>query len=89
MGSRWARATVPATSDEKRPFAATEALTHDLSSSSMPSPIEQGDLFKGHLAVGRGGSLAAIDWELGRPHCLSGADAAIFLFDVFRPSAGA
>lgn len=79
--------SLPATSDERRLFAVTESLTQELTSLSMPAPIEHGDLFKAHLVVARSGSLSAIDWELGRPEGLPGGDASIFLFDVFRPPA--
>lgn len=77
-----------ATSEERRLFAATEFLTQELTSVSMPAPIEHGDLFKAHIAASRGRWLTAIDWELGSPEGLVGADAATFLIDVFRAPAG-
>lgn len=76
---------LPASDEEKRLFAATELLTQELSDVSARASIEHGDLFRSHLALTPSGGLAAIDWELGRAHGLPGADATIFLLDVFRP----
>ena len=80
--------TLPATTDEKRLFAQTELLTHELAGSALPTPIEHGDLFRVHLRLEGEGSLAAIDWELGRLHGLAGADAVVFLIDLFRRPGG-
>lgn len=79
---------LPATSEERRLFALTESLTHELAGVSMPAPIEHGDLFKTHLTALPSRRLAAIDWELGRAEGLIGADAATFLIDVFRAPTG-
>jgi hypothetical protein len=79
---------LPATKDEEQLFAETRSLTRELTSLSVPAPFEHGDLFRAHLGTTSGGSLAAIDWELGRHAGLAGADATIFLLDLFRPSAG-
>ena len=80
---------LPATTEERRLFAATESLTQELTSAGMPAPIEHGDLFKPHIVASRGRPLVAIDWELGRAEGLAGADAATFLIDVFRPRGSA
>lgn len=76
------------TADERQLFADTEALTRELTTEHVPAPIEHGDLFRGHLAVTPNGSLAAIDWELGRLEGLAGADAVILLIDLFRGPSG-
>jgi hypothetical protein len=76
-----------ATPEEIRHFAETQALTHELTGLSIPTPLEHGDLFRAHLALMPGGKLTAIDWELGRVEGLPGADAAIFLLDLLRPPA--
>lgn len=74
---------LPATTEERSLFAATESITQQLTSVPIPAPIEHGDFFKAHIAVSRNRQLAAIDWELGRPEGLIGADAATFLIGVF------
>lgn len=79
---------LPASSEERRLFAATESLTQELTGIAMPAPIEHGDLFKAHVVASHSRQLAAIDWELGRPRGLIGADATTFLIDVFRPPTG-
>jgi hypothetical protein len=80
---RWIEDALAATAEERSFFAATESLTHQLTSVALPVPIEHGDFFKSHIAVSRSRRLAAIDWELGRPKGLIGADAATFLIGVF------
>jgi len=76
---------LPASDDERRLFAETEPLTRELADLSPAATIEHGDLFRSHLALTPDGGMAAIDWELGRTQGLRGADATIFLLDVFRP----
>lgn len=74
---------LPATDGERRMFAATESALGPLASSGIPAVTEHGDLFRANLFV-RGERLTAIDWELGRPAGLPGADAAVFLADLLR-----
>ena len=69
---------LPATNEERRLFAATASWARELATCDMPAPVEHGDLFPANLLVSAG-RLAAIDWELGRPVGLAGADAAVFL----------
>jgi hypothetical protein len=75
---------LPATAEERQLFAATETLTRELVELKLPAPIEHGDLYRANMMVSRRGLLSAIDWELGRVAGLPGADAAVFLLDVFR-----
>ena len=75
---------LPATAEERQLFAATETLTRELVAQKLPAPIEHGDLYRANMMVSRRGLLSAIDWELGRVAGLPGADAAVFLLDVFR-----
>jgi hypothetical protein len=58
--------TLPASEAEEQLFAETRALTLELTRLSVPAPLEHDDLFRTHLGIRRDGSLAAIDWELGR-----------------------
>ncbi len=79
---RQVECALPATVEERRSFAETEALTRELVALKLAAPIEHGDLFRANIIVSRRGRLSAIDWELGRTEGLPGADAALFLFDV-------
>jgi len=73
-----ASSMLPATQAERRMFAATKRILRELTSVSLPMPLEHGDLSHPNLLLSHG-RLGVVDWETGRVHGVPGADAAVFL----------